>query len=181
MAQLAAARYANALFELALEANKIDAFDEEVKFVAATCDGDKEFFAVLNHPQISGDEKMKVLESAFKGKISDEIIGLFSVVFKKNREAELIDILQKFIEKVEEHKGIVTAKVSSAKPLSEKQITDIKEKLSQNLNKQVFIEAVVEPSLIGGVCIAVDGHVIDGTIKSQIAEMKKQLLNLHLA
>ena len=181
MAQLAAGRYANALFDLALETSKIDVFDEEVKLVLDTMKSDKEFLTVLGHPQISGDKKLSILEKAFKGKISDEILVLFSVIFRKNREAQLIDALEIFVRKVKEHKGIETAFVTSAKPLSEEQAESIKEKLSKNLNKQIFIQADVDESLLGGVRIKVAGHIIDGSVKKQLDDLKKQLLNIHLA
>ena len=181
MAQLVAGRYANALFDLALETSKVDVFDEEVKLVLDTMKNDREFLKVLNHPQVSGDEKFSILENAFKGKISDEIIGLFSVALRKNRETQIIDMLNIFSKKVKEYKGIETAFVTSAKPLSDAQIESIKEKLSKNLNKQIFIQADVDETLLGGVCIKVAGHIIDGSIKKQLDDLKNQLLNIHLA
>ncbi len=181
MAQLIANRYANALFELALESGKLDLIEDEVKLVIETLNSDKDFIAVLNHPQITGKEKNDILENAFKGKISDEIMGLFSVVMRKNREAEISDILNAFVRKTEEYKGIETAFVTSAAPLSEQQISSIKDKLSQNLNKQIYIQADVDESLLGGIRIRVAGHVVDGSIKKQLDDLKKQLLNVHLA
>ena len=181
MAQLVAGRYANALFDLALESSEIDTFEEEVKIVLDTMNKDKEFLNVLNHPQISGEEKFSILENTFKGKISNEIMGLFSVALRKNRETQIVDMLTVFLNKVEKHKGIETAFVTSAKPLSENQVKSIKEKLSKNLNKQIFSQADVDESLLGGVRIKVAGHIIDGSIKKQLDDLKSQLLNIHLA
>ncbi len=181
MAQLVAGRYANALFDLALESSKLDVFEDEVKLVLETFENDKEFLLVFNHPQITGEEKMSILEKAFKGKISDDIMGLFSVALRKNRETQIIDMLKIFVKKAEDYKGIETAFVTSAKPLSEAQIESIKDKLSQNLNKQIFIQADVDETLLGGVRIKVGGHIIDGSIKKQLDDLKKQLLNIHLA
>lgn len=181
MAQLAAGRYANALFDLALESSKMDVFEDEAKFILDTMENDKEFLTVLNHPQISGEKKFSILESAFKGKISDEIMGLFSVAFRKNRESQIVDMLKIFVKKADDYKGIETAFVTSAKPLSENQIESIKEKLSKNLNKRIFIQADVDENLLGGVRIKVAGHIIDGSIKKQLDDLKGQLLNIHLA
>lgn len=180
MAKLIARRYANALFELAQESNRIDRFDEEVKMVYGSINDNDEFRTVLNHPQLSAEEKMAMLENVFKDSVCEDILGLFHLVLRKNREAELIEILSVFIDKVREFKRITTAYVFSAKPLSENQLKEIEVKLSQNLNKQVNIEASVEPELIGGVRILVDGHVIDGTIKKQISELKKRLADIQL-
>lgn len=181
MAKLISRRYADALFELALERNQLDRFDEEVKAVYGSITEDKEFSSVLTHPQVSGEEKTAMLENVFKGKVSEDILGLFHLVIRKNRESELVEILKVFTDKVRDYKRITTAYVTSAKPLSESRLNEIKEKLSQNLNKQVNIEAEVKPELIGGVRILVDGRVIDGTIKKKVDELKKQLYNTQLA
>lgn len=181
MAKLIANRYANALFEIALELNQLDLFNENAKLVFDTLNNEKQFLKMLNHPQITSTEKINMLEKIFKNKISDSFFGLFSIVFNKNREKELIEIMGTFIEKVEKYKGIVKAVISSAVPLSDEQIKNIKQKLSQNINKQVVIQTEINPDLIGGVRINVDGHIIDGSIKKQLDDLKKKLLNVQLA
>lgn len=175
MAELIAKRYAAALFDIALEKNSIDKYFDDVELICETIEGDAEFDAVMKHPQISGEEKLSVLTTAFKGKVEDDIIGLFSVAFRKNREAQLFDILNAFIDKVKEHKGIVTANVVSAKALSEKQLAEIKQKLESGMNKQVIIESSVDPSLIGGVKITVCGKLIDNTVRRHLDELKTKL------
>lgn len=106
--------------------------------------------SVLSHPQISGEQKLNVLENAFKGKISDEILGLFAISLRKNREALIVDMLKIFIRKAGNYKGIETAFVTSAKPLSENQIENIKQKLSKNLNKQILFRLMLTiPLLVG--------------------------------
>jgi len=181
MAQLTANRYANALFELALETNKIDLFNDEIKTVSEVLKSDSKFMDVLNHPQINSEEKMSIFTNAFKGKISNEILGLFNVVLTKNREDELINILEVFMEKVENYKGIVKAEVISAVKLTSDQIDRIKQNLSKNLNKQVIIDTCVDCSLIGGMIIKVDGHVIDGSIKSKLDNLTNNLHKIQLA
>lgn len=181
MAKLISNRYATALFELALELKKLDKFNNEVEFVYNSIINDSKFIGVLNHPQVGSDEKMSMLENIFKGNVSDEILGLFSVILRKNREAEITEILSLFLDKVKDYKGIVTAYVYSAAPLKDEQIDSIKQKLSQKLNKQVIIQTEICKDLIGGIKINVDGHVIDASIKKQIENLKKQLLNVQLA
>ncbi|MGN1318384.1 MAG: F0F1 ATP synthase subunit delta [Lachnospirales bacterium] len=174
-------RYATALFDLALENNSVDKYYDDVKLVYNTISADKKLVEVLNHPQISGEEKLDILKKAFSQYVLVDVIGFFDVIFRKNRENELLDILSAFIKKAEDYKGICYAKVESAEALSEKTLENIKQKLSNNLNKQVSIEAKVDPKLLGGLKITVEGHIIDSTIKSQIERLKKQLLSSKLA
>lgn len=174
-------RYAAALFDLALEENCVDKYYDEVKTVYDAITSDKEIMTVLNHPQISSDEKLNMLKKAFSDNVSEDIMGLFTVIFKKNRESEIPNILQAFIKKAEDYKGIVYASVESATELSEQTLEKIVQKLSSKLNKQVIVDAKVSPQLLGGLKISVSGHVIDSTIKTQISELKRQLISTKLA
>lgn len=178
---LISGRYATALFELAKENDSIDKYYDDVKLVYNTISEDKEVLAVLNHPRISGDDKLNILVKAFSGAVAEDVIGFFSVIFSKNRENELLNILSAFIKKAEDYKGIAYAVVESAFELDKDTLVRIEEKLSKNLNKQVKAEAKVDPTLLGGLKISVCGHVIDSTVKSKIEELKKQMLSAKLA
>lgn len=177
MAKLISKRYAVALFELAKETDKIDLFNNQVELMYNSTKDDKEFLAVLNHPRISGGEKFNLFQNIYKDNISEEILGLISIVVKKNRETEILEILETFLELVRDYKGITTAYVYSAMALSDEQLTKIKENLSKNLNKEIIIKADVNPELIGGLLINVDGKVIDNSIKRNLEDIKKGLIN----
>ena len=181
MAGLISRRYAEALFRLAVEKDCVDKYDSQVRLVREALSCDSEVIRVINNPQISSDVKLKILISAFKDSADDDILGLLSVVFRKNRESELTDILDTFLSKVRDYKGFITAEVESAAALDDKRLEQIKNKLSDKLNKQVEIEAKVVPELIGGLKITVSGQVIDSSIKSQIDSMKKVLNEIQLA
>lgn len=181
MAQLIGKRYANALFELAAEDNLIDEYHDQTVFILETFEQFPELMKILEHPHVPSDEKMNLLEQSFKNKINDNLLGLFNLVFRKNREDEIKPMLTGFIEKVKQHKGITEATLYSAIALSAEQISTIQTKLSQKLNKQVTIVSVVDPTYIGGLCIKVDGLIMDGTVKKQLEEVKTQLLETKLA
>lgn len=177
MAKLISKRYAVALFELAKETDKIDLFNSQVELIYNSIKNDKEFLTVLNHPRISGGEKFNLFQNIYKNNISEEILGLISIVVNKNRETEILEILETFLELVKDYKGITTAYVFSAIALNDEQLTKIKENLSKNLNKEIIIEASVKPELIGGLLINVDGKVIDNSIKRNLDDIKKSLIN----
>ncbi|MCD8158594.1 MAG: ATP synthase F1 subunit delta [Clostridiales bacterium] len=179
MAKLAS-RYSTALFELASE-NNIDKYYDQICVLNEAICKDGEIMEYIKNPNFSSEEKFKTFEKIFKGNIKDDILGLISVVFSKNREKQLPEIFDGFIELVLENKGIMTAYVESAAPLKSGQIKKIKNKLSKNLDKQIVIKEIVDESLIGGLKITVDGHVIDGTIKKRIDDLNKMLIDNRLA
>lgn len=177
MAKLISKRYAIALFELAKEKNNLEQLNTEISFILDSINNNPEFFTIFTHPQISGGEKFQLFKNIFTDNVSEDIIALVSIVINKNRESEIKNIFNEFISLFEEHKGIKTAYVYSAKELSEAQINSIKEKLSQNLNKEIIIKTEIQPDLIGGIKINVGGFLIDNSIKKQLKDIKNSFNN----
>ncbi len=180
MAQLASGRYATALFELAKSLNTLEIFEQQIKFISEVFNADRKILELIINPRITLDEKMTVIQTIFKGNIYNELLGFFHVIFKKNREKEISSIIDKFLEMCRKEKRITVAKVVSASALTDEHKNRIAEALKDKLNKHVEIQAEVDPTLIGGVKITVDGHVLDNTVRSQITVLKNQLLQMQI-
>ncbi len=181
MAQLVAIRYAAALFEIAKEKDMVDKFDEQCKMINTLIGSDKDFKNVLSHPSITDKEKMEVLERSLKGIISDDILGLINLLFRKNREDVLSEVLSEFSNLVLKYKKIVIAQVYSAIPLSKERIEKIKSELQNKLQKQVEIHTVVDKTLLGGIRILIDGFVIDRSVRTSLSNLRNQLLENKIA
>lgn len=176
MAQLSS-RYSTALFDLAQESGQTDEIFTYVESVLDVFKTEDSLFDALLHPRITFTEKTSIIKNVFKD-APDILAGLLFLLLKKDRANEIPNVLKDFINKVYTYKGITTAEVVSAGPLTEQQLSDISDKLSKNLNKQVELTHSIDPSLLGGFRIRVDGHVIDSSISRQINDIKKQLLNI---
>jgi len=181
MAQLVSKTYAKAFFELALETDSISIYEREALLVIEALRSDEAFVKVLNHPEISETRKITMISNVFEGQISEPFMGLFKLIINKRRETYLFSILEDFLDRVLEHKGMATVEVVSAVELTEEQLTNIKNKLSENLKKQIVLEVRVDPSIIAGLKVIVDGHVIDGSAKTQMADIRNTLYNMKMA
>lgn len=181
MAKLISKTYGEALFELAVEEKKMDVFLEETTAVLEILKQNEDFLQLLNHPKISKEEKIKVTEEIFKGRISDEITGFLSLIISKERYKELNAILEYFILRVKEEKGIGTAYVTTAVPISEIQKQQVVEKLLTSTSyREMEMLYQVDESLIGGMVIRIKDRVVDSSIKAKLAELKKQLYRIQL-
>lgn len=89
MAKLVSKTYAEALFELAVEEQKADLLLEEILSVQATLEENPELIQFLEHPEILKEEKIHVIETIFKGKVSDDVTGFLVVIVTKGRSKEL--------------------------------------------------------------------------------------------
>ena len=92
MAKLVSKTYGDALFELAVEENRLDEFVEEVSSLIDILKENDELTKLLNHPKISKQEKAQVVEEIFGGKISRELLGLMNMIVQKDRNNEMIGI-----------------------------------------------------------------------------------------
>ena len=76
MAKLVSRTYGDALFQLAVEENRIDTMFEEVRTVAVALQENPDLTRLMNHPKIDKEEKVKLIEDIFKGQVEDELVGL---------------------------------------------------------------------------------------------------------
>lgn len=181
MAELIVNTYANALFDLAKEEEKLALFETEAKGILTLLQENNDFLVVLNHPKISKDEKIALLEEIFSEKVAHELIGFMVIIIKKDRYNELTHIFRRFLDLVQEEKGIVTAFIKSAVALSDVQKQAVEERLTQLTQKTVETKYTVDPQLIGGLVIRIGDRIVDNSIKGRMDRMAKELLKVQLA
>jgi F-type H+-transporting ATPase subunit delta len=162
--------YASAVFDLVVNRGAVDECLEQTTLLRDTLkDGD--LLSVFVHPHVREAEKRDMFVKPFADKLSPELLGLLDLVIEKNREQYLPDALTALIEQIEQYQQKVVAKVTSATPLDDKQIAELRQVLSKKLNKNVEVALTVEPSVISGPYISVDGRNIDRTIKTRLHDL----------
>lgn len=182
MAKLVSSTYGDALFELALEENRLDSFYEEILASRQIFLDNEELLKLLNHPKIIKEEKITIMENVFKGRVSDEILGFFHIIVTKDRYNDIIAILDYFLHRVKEHKGIGTASVTSAVVLSDTQKAAIEKRLLETTRYVSFeIDYRVDPAILGGLVIRIEDRVVDSSLKTQIDKLKAQLSKIQLS
>ena len=162
--------YATALFNLALEGGVVDEFLDQALLLRESLQ-DADCQRMLVHPHISSAEKRELFVKAFSGHIHDDLLGFLFLVTDKNREAFLLPALTALIERIKKHKNIVTANVLLASEYDEKQAAAMKDMLSEKLGKTIELSMKVDPSLIGGPYIYVDGYYLDWTVKKRLRDL----------
>lgn len=182
MAKLISKTYGEALVELAVEENKVDAFVEEIEMLLQVLSQNKEFGELMNHPKIVKEEKIKVVENVFKGRIDDELLGFFVLVIEKDRYGEVNDILNYCLDEIKAMKGIGVVHVFTAIKLEQKQRDKIEQRLLETTGyKQLEMHYNVEAALIGGMKIRIGDRVVDSSVSTKLSELTKQLMKIQLA
>lgn len=179
MAKLVSKTYGDALFELALEADKLDLFLEEVKAVAEAIKQNEDLTRLMNHPKIVKEEKMKLIEDIFKGNVSDELVGLMRMVVEKDHYNELGSVFEYFINQVKEYKNIGTAYVTAPLPLSDEQKAAVEKRLLDTTKYVEFeMHYDVDAALIGGLVIRIGDRVVDSSVKNKLTSLTRELTQI---
>lgn len=182
MAKLVSKTYGDALFELAVEENKVDELFEEVIALKSVLSDNPDFSKLMNHPKVDKEEKEAVMESVFKGRVSEELTGFLKIIILNNRYSDIFSVLEYFIQRVKEYKKIGMATVITPLALDEKQKASVEKKLLETTEYETMeMTYSIDESLIGGMVIRIGDKVVDSSIKSKLADLTKELLKIQLA
>ncbi len=116
-----------------------------------------------------GDRIAAVLE---KAEIGGHVASLIKVAAKNRRLFSVPDVITAFGRLLARHRGEVSAEVTSANPLSAAHLDELKSALKGSLDKDVALEAHVDPSLIGGLIVKVGSRMIDGSLRTKLNSLK---------
>ena len=174
-----AQNYASALLSLAIDDNKVNDYQVEMKELRKIIKDNPDFILLLDSRFLSIEERMKNAELILKG-FSLDIVNFIKIIIKHNRVNYLEDILEAFNSLCNENQDIVEGLIYSAFPLEESTLQKIKNKISQIENHEVDLITRIDPSLIGGVKVVINSHVYDGSIKNQLEKMQIDLLRKEL-
>ncbi len=181
MAKLISKTYGDALFELAVEEDKIDVLLEEIEQLLKILAENEDFGRLMNHPKIINEEKIEVAKNVFAGRISEELLGFLTIIISKDRYREIDEILKYFVARVKEYKGIGIATVTTAVPLKDGQCKEVEQKLLDTTRYQSMeISYSVDASLIGGMVIRIGDRVVDSSIKTKLSTLQKDLIQVQI-
>ena len=182
MAKLIDQTYGDAFFELSLEEDKVDEYADEIRALKTLLEMEPHFMELLNHPRISQQEKITMLEECFDGRVSDEVSHFLKVIVEARRQNMLIAIFDHYLKRVRKYNHIGKAYVVTAVELTEDQKADIEKRLIETTDNTSYeIEFIIEPRVLGGMRIRIDDVVVDGTIIHHLHTMTRKLENIQLA
>lgn len=181
MAKLVSKTYGDALFDLAVEENSVDAVLEEVRGVQRAFADHPELGRVFRNPDIGKEEKLNLIEKIFKGRISDNMVGFLRIIVNKQRYQELDAILDYFVARVKEYKKIGIASVTSPAELSDAWRRRIEDRLLQTTGyAKMEMSYEVDPRLIGGLVIRIGDTVVDSSIQNKLTDIRRRLMKTSL-
>ena len=171
-----AKRYAQALVEIGEEQNALDGYGRDLTALTELVAESKDFREVLINPVFPKEDKKKIANSILEKLGTDRmVINFINLLIDRKRIDQLEGIEKAYHQRVDEIRGITRGEVASASPLDDAELDRIRQALSDISGKDVRLSARVDPSLIGGLVAKVGDKVFDGSIRSQLNELKDSL------
>jgi F-type H+-transporting ATPase subunit delta len=168
-----ARRYAEAAFELALDRQELDRWAEDLRAVAEVV-AEPRVLAFLDGARVPGGEKERLLEQALAG-IGPLAWNLARLLLGRGRIGLAPQISAAFEERLNEHRGVTQAFVTTAVPLDVATQEAIATGLGELTGKQVIVEVEENPGIIGGLVARIGDRVIDGSTRARLSALKREL------
>ncbi len=172
------ARYARSLADVAFESGEPDEVGRGLAIYNEIFRAVPGLLEAFDSPAVPRDAKEKILsELLLRYPVRKLAENFLRVLLRHNRIRHFGQIYESYINTVNERRGIVTARVTAASPLSEAQMTGLRSSLSKTIRKTVILDVNTDPELLGGLVVQVGSTVYDGSIRRQLAEMRKHLID----
>jgi F-type H+-transporting ATPase subunit delta len=168
-----AGRYATALFELALEANALDAVAADLDRFDALVGESADLARRVRSPVFSADEQVKALSAVLESAGIRGLVAQFLKLVASNRRLFAVrDMIKGYRTLVASHKGEVTAEITLADRPSESQLAAIKEALAAVTKKDVKVDVRIDPAIIGGLIVKLGSRMVDNSLRTKLNAIK---------
>ncbi len=167
------ARYAQALFDLAVETNALPTVEADLKSLEAMRAGSADLRMLLCSPKVSAEDKARGLAAiAERAQLSETTRKFLGLLAANRRTLALAEIIRSFHRLLAARRGQVSAQVTTAVALTEAQIAGLTHALRTSLGKDPDIETRVDPAILGGVKVRVGSRLYDASLKSKLDSLK---------
>jgi F-type H+-transporting ATPase subunit delta len=168
-----AKRYAKALFELASEKDQIDKIHDEFKAFLNLIAENPDLKSVLSLP--GGGDREKLFSDLMKERFSELFFNFLLLVLKNKRFYLINQIYYDFVNRVDSHYNQIRVEAITAIPLPDDRLSEVSQQIAKYLDAEVRLENKVDPSIIGGIIIRLNGKMFNASLAEQFKRLKQYL------
>ena len=166
-------RYAQAVFEIALETGELDRWQSDLSKIAGLSE-DTALVALLENPKFHFADKARLLREQL-GDINPLALNLIHLLVIRSRLSMLAEIADEYQRLLDSYRGIEQVEVITAIPLDDEDKLRLRERLGAAIGKEVVLKPEVDSSLIGGIIARIGDRLLDGSTRSKLSALKKEL------
>ena len=172
-----ARNYAEALVELATRAKDLRGWGTLIHSIADAMQRDSKLRAFLETPRVDASTKNGVLRKALSDRAPAKFVRFIEAVVQRRRQMLIPDIAHEYADLVDRIENRMHATVTVAREADEKTRKLIAERLSQVFAKTVVPHITVDERIIGGLVVKVGDTVMDGSVRSRLATLRRKMLS----
>jgi F-type H+-transporting ATPase subunit delta len=170
VATAAARRYARAIFELAQEEGQVEEWGRRLAQVRGVM-SDPDVARVLTNPTLAPDQRMAFVSELFDG----EATNLAKLLIESDRVRDASAIDDEFQRLVDVAASRVRATVTTAVELTSKDRDRVAEELSKRLGKEIHLDLVVDPAILGGLKLQYGDRLVDASVATRLQQLRRRL------
>ena len=172
-----ATRYAKALLDVAIKESDPVRIERDLTAVVDAVTTHGELQRVLTSPRTPQTARLGIVKALTDmAQVQPPVAKLLAMLAERGRLELLPELLAVYRERLLSYRNIVRAVVTSAAPLTAEKVRAIEQRLARATGKNVQLETAVDPAIIGGVITRIGSTVYDGSIRTQLAKMRQQLV-----
>ena len=169
-------RYAKVLFHLARETGGVDGIRRDLIGLRDLMRQSPDLSAFLTNYLVPAERRLEALSSLFEGRLIDLTYRFLMVLEEQKRLKQLAPITDFFNELYDQERGVLKARITSARPLTNEQLAVLRRKLEGRFKKQVAVEPKVNPALLGGFTVQVGDVIYNSSTERQLQVFKQKLI-----
>lgn len=171
-------RYAKSLMDLSIERDELDAVKNDIESFSKLLEN-RDLYLMLKSPIINGSKKLQIFKSLFENKLNKTLFAFFEIIIKKGRETLLSEIVQEFINQYKIYNKITEVKITTASPLNDSALSEIKNKLlASNITmEKLDVTTVVDDSIIGGFIIESGDKLYDASVQHKLSQLRNEIIS----
>ena len=174
--QTIARRYASALADVIIERKEEREVQQEIDQWASMIESSSELKEVFANPTIAYDEKQKVLEALItRTRVRPTTASFLRVLLRNQRLAQLKDVAERLNLVLDERGGVVSANVTTARPLPEDMKNTVRHALAAATGRTVRVSFTTDETIIGGLVARIGSTIYDGSVQSRLDRLSDEL------
>ncbi len=168
--------YAQSILALANEQQQAQEMGNDLRDLVKIVKDSPDFATYLRDPSVSAAERGERLKRIFAGKVPQLLMNFLGVLNNHHRLNELEGVAESYRELLDKQSGRIQVELRVATELDAGMLAEVQKQVSAALKKEAILTQVVDESLIGGLTLKIEDKLLDASVRTQLASMRKQLL-----
>ena len=170
-----AKRYGGSLYELAAEENLTDELLQQLRTAVNSIEAEPQYLRLLSTPSVPKRERCALLDEAFRGQVHLYVLNFMKLLCEKGALRELPGCARAYRIRYNAAHGILEATATTAVAMTEQQAKSLHEKLEKLTGKTIDLKTKVDPAVLGGIRLDIEGTELDGTVQNRLASLRRDI------